>query len=113
MSIRMFVDKRNKTPMRHIQVKPFEASIQMSQSDIGTEFCGITRKVVAQVLDMQNEAIVDAVVRYARENGVDDIWLLDEKFVLDALREKMQRDAPVRPYLSNEHDISEYEEDHA
>jgi hypothetical protein len=98
MSIKRFIDKRNESPMRHIEITPFESSIQY---DVHSGIYNITRRATAQILDMHESAVVDAVIQCARENNVDDLYLLDKKFVLDALREKMERDRPVRTYMDN------------
>lgn len=42
-------------------------------------------KIFAECLDMQEDAVVQAVVRMAKDAGVTQLWLLDKKFVLDAL----------------------------
>lgn len=50
----------------------------------------ITTRLYADVVDMTDNLIVDACVREARRAGVNDVYLLDRQFVLDALREKIQ-----------------------
>lgn len=96
MSVTTFIDKRNQPLLQHVELKPFESGFLVGQSDVGAELHNITRRMVVQVVDMQETAIVDAVIECARANHVDDIYLLDKRFVLDALREKMERDCPVR-----------------
>lgn len=94
MSMRLFVDKRGEPLMQHIQIKPIENSIRSTFDQGSMEgVYDITRKMAAQILDMQEKVIVDAVIECAQENGVDDLYLLDKKFVLDALREKIERDS--------------------
>lgn len=108
MSIRMFVDKRNKSPMQHIQLKPVDIAARIHSDTSNEEFQHITHRMAVQIIDMREKALVDAVIACARENGVNDIWLLDKKFVLDALREKMERDRPVRAwtYFDDDHNVS-------
>ena len=50
----------------------------------------ITTRLYADVVDMTDNLIVDACVKEARRAGVNDVYLLDRQFVLDALREKIQ-----------------------
>ncbi len=50
-----------------------------------------TTRLYADVVDMTDNAIVDACVKEARRAGINDVYLLDRKFVLDALREKSAR----------------------
>lgn len=48
--------------------------------------------MAAQVVDTQERMLVEAVIKAAEEEGVRDLYILDKKFVLDALREKMERE---------------------
>lgn len=62
--------------------------------DVDTDFDNpmhITTRLYADVVDMTNNTIVDACVREARRAGINDVYLLDKQFVLDALREKIER----------------------
>ena len=97
MSIQRFIDNRDKSHMQHIQVKPFARSVRFEPAEMGAGIYDITRKVVVQIIDIQDQAIVEAIVECAKANDVDDIYLLDKKFVLDALREKMARERKT-PY---------------
>ena len=54
----------------------------------------IERKVAAIVEDTTEEAIVRAVKEAAMANGVTDLYLLDQKFIMDAIREKKEREKP-------------------
>jgi len=51
----------------------------------------ITTRLYADVVDMTNNTIVDACVKAARHAGINDVYLLDKQFVLDAIREKIER----------------------
>lgn len=42
-------------------------------------------KIMAECVNMQEDAIVRAVIRAAMDEGVTDLYLLDKKFVIDAL----------------------------
>lgn len=50
------------------------------------------RNVAVRVADMLDNEIMSAIVNLARENGITDLIVLDKKFVLDALKEKMERE---------------------
>ena len=52
----------------------------------------ITMKIHVEITDKTNQAIVDAVVEAAREAGITDLYILDKKFVIDALCEKIARE---------------------
>lgn len=51
----------------------------------------VTQRIFADCIDMENEAIVAAVVRAAKEVGFTEIFLLDKKFVLDALTAAVEK----------------------
>lgn len=62
--------------------------------DIDTDFYNpmhITTRIYADVVDMTDNTIVDACVKAARQAGINDAYLLDKQFVLDAIREKIER----------------------
>lgn len=51
-------------------------------------------KVAAVVEDSTDAAIVAAILAAARAEGVTDLYLMDKTFILDALREKLEREKP-------------------
>ncbi len=51
--------------------------------------------IQAAVVDAANKGITDAVIQTAIADGVAELYLLDRKFVLDALREKIERERDV------------------
>ena len=50
-----------------------------------------TKKIISTVADMQDKAIVQAVVSYAQREGFTDLYLLDEEFVKTALINEAKR----------------------
>lgn len=50
------------------------------------------RNISVQVANMLDNEIMTAIVNLARENGITDLFVLDKKFVLDALKEKLERE---------------------
>ena len=54
----------------------------------------LDRKIAAVVEDTTDAAIVQAVKEAARAEGVADLYLLDRKFIMDAIREKKERENP-------------------
>ena len=51
-------------------------------------------KVAAVVADTAEQAVVQAIIEAARAEEFTDLYLLDKKFVADALREKLDRETP-------------------
>lgn len=48
--------------------------------------------IAVRLIDMRDKAIYNEVIEAAREAGIDDLYLMDKQFVLDALREKLERE---------------------
>lgn len=44
----------------------------------------------AQVIDLTDQAIVEAVFEAARAEGINDLYLIDRDFILGAIRDKME-----------------------
>lgn len=57
--------------------------------------CTIQESVMAKIVNFHDKICVDAVIDYAKDNGVGHLYIMDEKFVLDALKEKLIRDGYV------------------
>ena len=59
-------------------------------------------KIAAVVADTTDAAIVEAIIEAARAEDITDLHLLDKTFILDAIREKLEREkqgkvAPEKP----------------
>lgn len=66
------------------------AYFNLKDTSFDVDAHSIVRKISAQIVDMQDDAIVQCCIDIAKEAGIHDLILLDKKFVLDALREKIQ-----------------------
>ena len=51
----------------------------------------LTEKFTVQVCDMEDNAICNAIIETAKKNGFTYIFLLDKKFILEAINEKVER----------------------
>ena len=40
---------------------------------------------------MTDQAIYEAIITYAKNEGVTDLYLMDKQFVMDAIKEKLER----------------------
>lgn len=49
-------------------------------------------KIHAEVVDRTDTVIYEAIVNAAKEAGVSDLYLIDKKFVVDAILEKCSRE---------------------
>lgn len=51
--------------------------------------CQITKKLVAQVVDMADGVIVNAIIKYATESGATDLFLIDKDFIMSAIKREI------------------------
>ena len=72
-----------------------DLSVTMGDNPVGC----ITQRILADCRDLTDEVIVKACVECAKEAGVTDLYLLDRQFVIEALKEKLEREkaAPLVP----------------
>lgn len=70
-------------PKVHIPIE--HHLLNQPEIDFTDGLCKYREKIYAECIDMQEEAVVKAVIRSAMDAGVTQMWLLDKKFVLDAL----------------------------
>ena len=75
-----------KHPYRFVTLNPCDP---IEADDV---LAGITYKIAAKAVEMREQAIVDEAVRVAKEAGVNELFLMDRQFVIDALVEKKQRE---------------------
>ncbi len=65
-------------PMRNINLNDPEMKFESG-------IVSMKHKIYADCIDMKENAIFDAVVRCAKENGYTEAFLLDKDFVLSAI----------------------------
>lgn len=93
-----FIKKDPKQPvmaesLKHIRIQQpdIEAFI-----DNENDFLAITRaRISAQVADISDKAIYQAIIDYATKAGLTDVYLIDEKFIRDAIVTKVTKDVEV------------------
>ena len=51
----------------------------------------VERKLMAEVVNMQDQVLIDGIVRAAQEAGVSHLYLLDKAFIVEAIQEKLER----------------------
>lgn len=62
-------------------------------TDFSADLPKIEFKILAQVMDICDKVIYDAVVDFAKEAGISDLYLLDREFVRTALINEAERRA--------------------
>lgn len=55
----------------------------------------VRRNISVQFANILDNEFVNGIVNLARENGITDLFVLDKKFVLDALKEKLEREGLI------------------
>jgi hypothetical protein len=64
---------------------------QALEPDCENPICQITRKIHAEVLDMTDKTIVEAIISTARGHGITDLYLIDKEFIMTAIKNEMAR----------------------
>ena len=53
----------------------------------------IEKKVAVEFLRKTERFLLQSIIQWAQENGITDLYVLNEDFVMDAIREKLEREA--------------------
>lgn len=56
----------------------------------------LERRIACRLIDMWDREMYNEVIKAAHEAGIDDLFIMDKQFVLDALREKLEREGYAR-----------------
>jgi hypothetical protein len=75
--------------------------VKLVPDDVVSVDENVIRKIAIRVAKTYDKAIVDAVIDYAKNEGITDLYLLDDEFVTTAL----SREAERRKKESNGQDI--------
>ena len=69
----------------------FPENLESKSSDTDN-MVDVVHKFQIGCIKTLDDAILDAIVRTAREEGITDLIVFDKDFVISALREKMERE---------------------
>ena len=72
-------------PLRHIR---FEGELMRSQ----LEDKYTVAKISAQVADLTDKVITDAIIAAAMQGGVTDLYLIDRAFIMRAIKNQLERE---------------------
>lgn len=75
-------------PLKYFRIETPELDILDQQSPIYQ----ITNKLAVIAAEEIDRAILDEIVRAAKSEGISDLIVLDKKFIVEAIREKMERE---------------------
>lgn len=62
------------------------------ERDEETGFCRLVCRMRANIVDMSDNTITEAIIKAARAEGITHLYLLDKDFIIAAIREKMARE---------------------
>ena len=77
--------------LRHVNPLHFEL-VDSDECYIGN----LAGMINAKLIEYQDMVIHEAIVKEAIKDGVSDLYILDKKFIFDAIREKMEREGVVK-----------------
>ena len=66
--------------------------VKYDPMSIEDESLRFVQNISVRLIDMRDQAMYNGIIETAREAGIDELILMDKQFVLDALREKLERD---------------------
>lgn len=52
----------------------------------------LSRKLMAETADRTDKTMVEAILHMCWLEGITDLWLIDKKFILEAITEKLERE---------------------
>ena len=74
-------------PFLKVQLRPGE----MKQLDReGNTIYQLTEKIRTDLVDKEDEAMVQAIIKYAEEQGFTKLCLIDKKFIHEAIKKQIQ-----------------------
>ena len=53
--------------------------------------CKIRKNIVAQIVDMTDNVILETIIEFAKSEGITDLYLLDKEFIKTALVREIAR----------------------
>lgn len=82
--------KTVKWPMQRVDIRHTDMFYELHGDD--PVVTAHLERTIVRAIDMEDQAVYDAAIRTAYEAGIDIVYLMDKQFVLDALREKLERE---------------------
>lgn len=70
-----------------------DPALQIRTDEAGNTIASAMRKAFFLWEEDINNYIMDEIVKMCREHGITDLYVLNRDFILEAIREKMEREA--------------------
>lgn len=77
--------KYTRDPLQHFLIEQRQNPLAFPPSTFAVAH------IAAQVVDATDTAIVNAIIAAAREAGITDLYLIDKEFIVEAIREGIDR----------------------
>ena len=74
---------------QHFQFEPLPSMKNGSDGFIGYSF---EKKVAVEFVKRTERFLLQSIIKRAQENGITDLYVLNEDFVMEAIREKLERE---------------------
>lgn len=74
-------------PFLKVQLRPKELDVLESEGSIT---CSITEEIYTSLVEKEDEAVVQAITEYAKEQGFTALILIDKKLIHEAIKKQIQ-----------------------
>lgn len=82
-------NKLPKEPLQHIKLS--EPKIDFDMLENGNHISKFQIKVMAKINDLNDKVICDEIIKFAREQGITNLFLMDKEFIKSALTNEIKR----------------------
>ena len=65
--------------------------IEQTTDGLGNYVYSITERMYVDIVDKENEAICDRIIKFAEEEGYTRLYLIDRDFIMSAIENEMAR----------------------
>lgn len=76
-------------PINHLNLKV--PTPKFGEDEFGNYFASYTNKILAEVVDTSDKAIVEAIIKEATAQGVNELFLIDKEFIMSAIKHEIIR----------------------
>lgn len=83
------IEKTRIHPLQHYDLHLMQAE---KDNQLGHQYT--VANIAAQVSDMTDTVVTEAIIHAAADAGVTDLYLIDKAFIQEAIQEKLEREDP-------------------
>lgn len=86
----ILVPKIRKWPLERVDIQCTE-TVCIPQSE-NPELAAVVNRVLCCVIELLDNGMYELAIRASKDAGIETAYFIDKQFLLDALREKLERD---------------------